>query len=267
MPGYVRSIELTVSAAFERKMETTRNEDVQRASELIAECRAFCKFFGLPVPKFAKLPKIDKEKFARQTQAIKDRQSARDAARRAEWEARDAQRKAQADAWNASGLCNHIPRHDAHNWNDVHTCDTLREEEEWTAKSAEIIERWRNGDTSAVLRNPWNLPVMLRIRNFDADESAQFAVAQVETSRGARVPVSHALRGLRFVRAVVAKGETYQRNGHTLHLGNYAIDRIDADGTLHAGCHHISYAEIERIAPALESLKVSATDSSTEEEN
>jgi hypothetical protein len=259
LDGYVRSIELTARAAFERKMETTRNDDVQRASELIAECRAFCKFFNLPIPKFAKLPKIDKEKLARQTQAIKDRQSARDAARRAEWEARDAHRKAEADAWNASGFCKHTPKHDANNWNDRHVCEQQTEDEEWAAKSAEVIEAWRNGDTSAVLRNPWNLPVMLRVRTFNADESSQFAIAQVETSRGARVPVSHALRGLRFVRAIVAKGQPYQRNGHTLHLGDYAIDRIDADGTLHAGCHVISLAEIERIAPILESMAVSET--------
>jgi hypothetical protein len=112
-------------------------------------------------------------------------------------------------------------------------------------------ERWRNGEN---VRYLYNVPVMLRIRTFGADESAQDAVGVVETSRGAQVPISHALRGLKFVRAVVARGEAYQRNGHTLHLGHYPIDRIDTDGTLHAGCHVIPYAEIERIAPQLEAL-------------
>src|SRR5258708_6296401 len=46
LDGYLRSIELTARAAFERKMETTRNEDTEHAKELIAECRAFCKFFA-----------------------------------------------------------------------------------------------------------------------------------------------------------------------------------------------------------------------------
>jgi hypothetical protein len=245
---YVSAVSVQVQSASERKMETTRNEDVQRAVALIAECKAFCKFFGLRVPKFDALPKIDKEKLARQTKAQKDRQAAKDAARRAKWEAEQARRRAEADTWNASGICQHTPKHDAHVYGDIWKCEKQREEEEWAAKSAEIIAAWRNGDTRARLRDPWNLPVMLRVSS-DGTE--------VETSRGARVPVSHALRGLRFVRAVVSKGETYQRNGHTLHLGHYAIDRIDVDGTLHAGCHVISLAEIERIAPTLESLPIS----------
>jgi hypothetical protein len=116
---------------------------------------------------------------------------------------------------------------------------------------AQQAEQWRNGTYNGYL---YNQPVMLRIRTFNADESAQFAVSQVETSRGARIPVSHALRGLRFVRAVVARGEAFQTNGHKFHLGHYSIDRIDVDGTLTAGCHVISYAEIERIAPLLESM-------------
>lgn len=111
------------------------------------------------------------------------------------------------------------------------------------------VERWRNGENVGSL---WNIPVMLRIRTFGADESAAGEVGRVETSLGVQIPISHAIRGLRFVRAVVARGEAYQRNGHTLHLSHYAIDKVDADGTLHAGCHIISYTEIERIAPELE---------------
>jgi hypothetical protein len=252
--GYVRSIELTARAASERKMETTRNEDVQRALSLIVECKSFCKFFGLKIPAFVKLPKIDVEKLRKQTKAIKDREDARNAKRKADFEARSARAKAEADAWNASGICQHTPRHDAHTYGDIWKCEKQREEDEWTAKSADIIAAWRAGDTNAILRNAYSLPVMLRIRTFGADEDCQEAVAQVETSRGARVPVSHAIRGLRFVRAVVARGEAFQTNGKTFHLGHYKIDRIETDGTLHAGCHVISLAEIERIAPELERI-------------
>ncbi len=248
---YVSAVEENAKSANERKMETTRNEDVQRALSLIAECKAFCKFFGLKLPTFAKLPKIDAEKLARQKQAIEDRQKARDAKRRAESEAWVAQRQAERKEWENSGICQHTPRHEYHS---KYNCDCMREDEEWIAKSAKIIAAWRNGDPQARLRDPWNLPVMLRIRTFGADENVQHAVAMVETSRGAQVPVSHAIRGLRFVRAVVARGEAFQTNGKTFHLGHYKIDRIDVDGTLHAGCHVISLAEIERIAPELERI-------------
>lgn len=120
--------------------------------------------------------------------------------------------------------------------------ETRRQREEQAKLEQKRAGRWRHGENVGYL---YNVPVMLRLSS-DGQE--------VETSRGARVPASHALRGLRFVRAVVARGEAYLRNGHTLHLGHYAIDRIDVDGTLRAGCHVISLAEIERIAPVLESL-------------
>lgn len=222
MTHYLENIEVLIKSANTRKMETTRNEDTQKAKALIIECRAFCQFFKLKTPKFPKLPKIDAEKLARQETAIVDRRNRAIAKNKAQWEEYDRRRKQEA--------------------------------EEWLAKSAEIIEAWRNGDARAHLRNPETLPVMLRIRTFGADDDVQSMVAQVETSRGARVPVSDAIRGLRFVRAIVSKGIPYQRNGHTLHLGHYAIDKIDADGTLHAGCHVIPYSEIERIASQLETM-------------
>ena len=56
------------------------------------------------------------------------------------------------------------------------------------------------------------------------------------------------------MRAVVARGEAFQTNGKTFHLGHYKIDRIETDGTLTAGCHVIPYSEIERIAPELERI-------------
>lgn len=87
---------------------------------------------------------------------------------------------------------------------------------------------------------------------------------ELVTSMGARIPLSHALRGLRFVEAVRASGKAYQRNGHTIHLGHYAIDSIDVLGNLKAGCHYIQWAEIERIAPLLRASGV--TENSTTEE-
>ena len=74
---------------------------------------------------------------------------------------------------------------------------------------------------------------------------------EVQTSLGARFPVSHAIRGLAFVRKVRESGREYVRNGHTIHLGHYVIDRIEPDGTVHAGCHVVRWEEIERITPQL----------------
>lgn len=118
-----------------------------------------------------------------------------------------------------------------------------REAERQRLRALEMPEKiaaWRNGGNLEY----WDLrglPTMLRLKD-----------DQVETSMGAKVPAEHALRALKLVRACVSAGREYQRNGHTEHVGNYAIDRIEANGTLHAGCHVIALEEIERFAPVLE---------------
>ena len=122
---------------------------------------------------------------------------------------------------------------------------TKRERAEALVRQQELITKWRAGQYSGCL---YDVPAMLRI---DGDE--------VQTSRGARFPIAHAKRGLAFVRKVRESGQAYVRNGHTIHLGPYAIDRIEPDGTVKAGCHVVSWEEIERIAPALDSVPASAT--------
>ena len=122
---------------------------------------------------------------------------------------------------------------------------TKRERAEAIVRQQELITKWRAGEYSGCL---YDVPAMLRI---DGDE--------VVTSRGARFPVSHAKRGLAFVRKVRESGQAYDRNGHTIHLGPYALDRIEPDGTVRAGCHVVSWEEIERIAPFLDSGPASTT--------
>ncbi len=129
---------------------------------------------------------------------------------------------------------------------------TKRERAEALVRQQELITQWRASQYSGCL---YDVPAMLRI---DGDE--------VVTSRGARFPVSHAKRGLAFVRKVRESRQAYVRNGHTIHLGPYALDRIEPDGTVKAGCHVVSWEEIERIAPFLDSVPAStiATDPTSE---
>ena len=103
---------------------------------------------------------------------------------------------------------------------------------------AEKSALWRAGNPN--VRLPWGAETLLRIKG-----------DQVETSRGARVPVSHAIALLLTIRKVVARGVEFISNGHTIHIGHYSVDRIETDGTLHAGCHVIKFDEIERLAPEL----------------
>lgn len=74
LASYVSAINTVAQSAHARKMETTRNEDVERAKALIAECKQFCQFFKLKQPKFPKLPVIDVAKLQRQRDAIRERE-------------------------------------------------------------------------------------------------------------------------------------------------------------------------------------------------
>lgn len=195
---------------------------LDEAEALSAHCENYCKFFNFPYPKaeFDFLPTGD----------VRD--VFMDRATVAEQKQREINRKARATRQAKRQA----------EWAEY---EERRKQEEENAKRElpEKIARWRAGE---YVRFGYGsveaeVPTMLRIKG---DE--------VQTSRGAAVPVTHAIRGLKMVRKVKESGVEYRRNGHTLHLGPYSVDRISADGTLYAGCHVIHWDEIDRIAPELE---------------
>lgn len=118
-------------------------------------------------------------------------------------------------------------------------------EQERVKRAGKVIENWRNG--TEYVRLPHGLPTMLRIRG-----------EEIETSMGARVPIDHAKRVLGIIRTLHAENRAFESNGHTIPIGVYKVDKIDADGMLHAGCHHIPYAEIERIGVLLDAMPIQA---------
>lgn len=102
----------------------------------------------------------------------------------------------------------------------------------------ETIAQWKAGKDVRV--PPHVDEIFLRVRQRDGEPA-------IETSKGAEVPLSHAVRLLPHIRS----GEPYRHNGHTIHVGHFRIDAIDAEGNLTAGCHHIKRAEIDRVAEQL----------------
>lgn len=118
-------------------------------------------------------------------------------------------------------------------------------EEERRREQVERIWQFRAGDPN-VSYIPGVSPMLRVVGN------------EVQTSLGARFPVSHARRELAFIREVRESGQEYVRNGHAIHLGNYVIDRIEPDGTVHAGCHVVKWEEIEIITPQLVAVGRSA---------
>ena len=68
-----------------------------------------------------------------------------------------------------------------------------------------------------------------------------------------QVPISGpagAARLFRFLKALKDAGRTYQRNGHSQHIGHFVVDSFDGE-TLKAGCHTITWEEILTVSDAV----------------
>jgi hypothetical protein len=119
-----------------------------------------------------------------------------------------------------------------------------RELAEFARDSVALCARWRAGE-NCISNVSYRLPTMLRIVG-----------ENVETSAGASFPLDHAKRAARLLGHFLASGESYQRNGQSVHLGHYTIDSISSDGTLRAGCHVIQRDELVSFLQALEAREL-----------
>lgn len=68
---------------------------------------------------------------------------------------------------------------------------------------------------------------------------------QMQTSRGAVVPITEAERAFRF--AMIQRERGWRRNGEQFAVGPYQLDAVNEFGVI-AGCHRVAWAEIERFA-------------------
>lgn len=118
--------------------------------------------------------------------------------------------------------------------------DKLAKEREQRERAdyANDVAAWLNGEQVSVPYFPWA----------DRADYLRASGEEMETSQGARVPLSHAKRAVRRIVQVRASGQAWQRNGATLPVGHYHIDSISEAGDVVAGCHRIAWSEIERFA-------------------
>jgi len=111
--------------------------------------------------------------------------------------------------------------------------------------AAEKLAEWRQG------ANVW-LPVeaqkmedgsaMLRVKPSDP--------AVLQTSQGAEVPMNHAHWAFERAWRARAEGSADVPTRGDVKVGHFTVDRIEADGSVRAGCHYIAWAEIEAFATA-----------------
>lgn len=113
----------------------------------------------------------------------------------------------------------------------------------------QALPAWLSGidhiETETGLRN-----TLGPVRQYASHTLLRVKGDEVETSQGARFPLSHGLKALPLIRAVVTRGEVWRRNGKTIHLGAYQIDSIE-HGAIVAGCHTIPISEVERLAATI----------------
>lgn len=105
------------------------------------------------------------------------------------------------------------------------------------AREIAKIDEWRNGNGTL----HWNLHgTYMRVVG---DE--------VQTSKGARFPVAHAIKAYPIIKACHDRQTPWHTNGHTVHLGPYKLDAITPAGDVVAGCHRVPWSEIHRTALVL----------------
>jgi hypothetical protein len=71
---------------------------------------------------------------------------------------------------------------------------------------------------------------------------------QIETSLGVKVPMREARVLFQFVVGCMRKQEAWVSNGQTMTIGGWSVNRIEANGTLRAGCHLIKFEQQEYVA-------------------
>lgn len=210
-----------------------------------------CRYFGLPAAKLQKLRiKAGPELTAARTLAdeytdgLREKREARWEAQRKAREQRQAQEIAQAIALAEAICAGRQPftgkEHFGHGWSE-RPLPLLESRPDLVAGiqkaqadfEASKLARWLAGDDVSL---GYNCPTLLRV---EGDEMV--------TSHGARVPLQDARRTYRFALACRAKG--WHRNGEQHAIGAYQLDAVNENGVV-AGCHRVTWAEIERFATA-----------------
>lgn len=117
----------------------------------------------------------------------------------------------------------------------------LEREEQARERMAIDIELWKDGDPHVYLG--WQAPMMLRLRPSDPNT--------LETSKGAHVPLADAVRVFRFAAQCKSGLVQWQAKAPRPRVGDFHVDAIDQDGTIHAGCHSIPWDESARMAASI----------------
>lgn len=232
------------------RMEAKRAEAMLHRFSRLESAIEVCTFFGLPEKKLAAMLRKSAKEIAAASELVTAYRGKLEARREAKYEAdrlarkqRDAARIAQAIA-TAEAICEDRQAFTGKEdfgptWGEKYSLLESRPElQAMIGRKAEEFEaaklaRWQAGEDVSLGHN---CPTLLR-----AEET------EMVTSHGARVPLDDARRTYRF--ALICKAKGWHRNGETHAIGAYQLDAVNENGVV-AGCHRVSWAEINRFATA-----------------
>lgn len=109
---------------------------------------------------------------------------------------------------------------------------------EQAKKASERMAKWLNGENTYT-GDFYHLDTMLRL-NGD----------QVETSRGAFIPIQDAINLYPMLNKAKQAGKTLDFGLHTVKIGNYQFRHFDGE-VLTVGCHKIKWDQIQKMANQL----------------
>lgn len=111
-------------------------------------------------------------------------------------------------------------------------------EAKWKLENAEREAEWLAGGGAGYFDSTLGF-TRLRVKN-----------GNVETSRGAEVPIPHALRLFALATKCREAGAEWSSPPEkSFAVGHYTLSSIDKRGNVTIGCHSLEFVEMERIAP------------------
>lgn len=132
------------------------------------------------------------------------------------------------------------------------------------AAQREAVEAWRAGGRAGRFSDAKG-GALVRAVGVERDDSGAIIGGSLQTSHGADVPLTHAVRAFRFLKLCRETGKAWDRNGRVIRVGHFTVDHVDADGSFKAGCHRINWPEVERLAVDLGVFDVAANSEALED--
>ena len=117
-------------------------------------------------------------------------------------------------------------------------------------RAVDFLPSWRRGENPRTLLHSMETVPAPRMTDLPFAYFRQHPNAEctIETTLGAQFPAAHGKRAYRTLLPVRRAGGTYAANGHTIHVGAFQVDSMDAAGVIKAGCHTVEWSEVERLA-------------------